>query len=337
MASRAVVALLPSSKPSTISTGWPSTPPAALISVGGRVGGVDQRLPDRGALAGLGQQQPDPQHAVVGARPATVVVVTAVARLVGRRRPVVVAGRADDAERHDDRRPPRVVTGGERALDHDRAAVDPLPFADALDRGLAARRADRRRARSAVGSSCRALSDATDELLVGPVRRRRRQGRHPAAQVGRRPRRRRRVRPPGAGPAQRRRRPARLRRQAGRDRGAGQGPLVPAVGRRPEARPRRALASTTSCRWPATTSTRRRRCSAPARWPATTSSAPGSSPRACRGGAATAAAGSTPCGRGSSSAGPRPATSPTCSSPTSRTATAGCATCTRCGGRPTPT
>ena len=45
-----------------------------------------------------------------------------------------------------------------------------------------------------------------------------------------------------------------------------------------------------------------------------------------------ARAGSTHCARRSSSAGPRRARSPSCSSPTSRRATAGCATCTRCGG-----
>ena len=114
---------------------------------------------------------------------------------------------------------------------------------------------------------------------------------------------------------------------------AGDDPVVPAVGRRAQARPRRALATTTSCRWPATTSTRRPRCSAPATWPATRSWPAGWPPRAWRGGVATVAAGSMPCGRGCWSGGPRPATSRSSSSRTSRTATAGSATCRRCGGR----
>ena len=109
--------------------------------------------------------------------------------------------------------------------------------------------------------------------------------------------------------------------------------MVPAVGRRPEARPRRALV-----RRPAVARRRRprhgdvaaqrplpgrRRGAGRAAWP----------PRAWPGGGATVGAGSTRCGRGCSSAGPRPATSRSCSSRTSRTATAGCATCRRCGGR----
>ena len=60
-------------------------------------------------------------------------------------------------------------------------------------------------------------------------------------------------------------------------------------------------------------------------------------PRGWPVGGATVAAGSTPCGPRCSSAGPRRATSPTCSSRTSRTGTAACATCRRCGGPPTPT
>ena len=66
----AVVALLPSSKPSTSSTGCPSTPPAALICSTAAPGRVDQRLADRRPLAGLRQQQADPQDAVVEPRPA---------------------------------------------------------------------------------------------------------------------------------------------------------------------------------------------------------------------------------------------------------------------------
>ena len=113
--------------------------------------------------------------------------------------------------------------------------------------------------------------------------------------------------------------------------------LVPAVGRRPQARSRRALV-----RRPAVAGRRRPRhgdvaAQHPLPGRRRGAGAPAGHRRAWRGGGATVAAGSTPCGPGCSSAGPRPATSPTCSSRTSRTATAGCATCRRCGGRPTPT
>ena len=98
-----------------------STPPAALICSTADAGGVDQRLADRRPLAGLGQQEPDPQDAVVGAR------------RLGRRRDgrrwassasscrrrctTQTAATADRTEA--DR---RGGAGGERALHHDRGA-----------------------------------------------------------------------------------------------------------------------------------------------------------------------------------------------------------------------
>ena len=169
MASRAVAALSPSSKPSTISTGCAEHAAGGVDRVGGGGDGVDQRLADRRPLARLRQQQPDAQHAVVDARRRRSswwrCVAEASSATWRRRRRTP----RDDGSASDDRGRPR-RTGGERALHHDRAAADPLPFTDGSTRRRPSPRRDaaHRRRRSLGGRElCRALSDATDELLVG--------------------------------------------------------------------------------------------------------------------------------------------------------------------------
>ncbi len=195
------------------------------------------------------------------------------------------------------------------------AGADPVAFTDAVRGHRPAGQADRRplaRRSRAVPCAVRRHRRAA----AWAVRRRRVADRQAAPPGGRHPRRGRRVRAPGAGTAERRRRHPRPRRPAGRHRRGRLGAVVPDVGRRPQARPCRALArraagaqlgrpghGDVAAQRPH--ARRRRR----ARRPAGDGGAGAVPP-------STGAGGSMRCARGSSSVERLPATSPTSSSPT---------------------
>ena len=321
--SRAVAALLPSSNSVDELDRLPEHAAGGVDRVGGDAGGVDQRLADRRPLPGLGSRSA--RSAARRRRPCGAVVVVdgrSTGSLVRRGRAAVVVHRVRRARATptaSEHEADRVARSHRRRCGHFTtigAAADPVPFTDGsdgrrdgrdeviADRSLGGRAA----VPGAVGrhrrGARRTVRTTPSSRIVGP-----------APPGGGRPRRRRRVRPPGARAAQRRRRrccvhdgkPRRPRRARHRA-------LVPAVGRRAQARPRRALA-----RRPAGARRRRprhghRAAQRPHPRRRRRARPPGWRPRAWRAGAATAAAGSTPCARRSSSAGPRPATSPTCSS-----------------------
>ena len=189
----------------------------------------------------LGQQHADPQHAVV-----EVLLGDGGRRRRGRtgrrgRGPVVGARRGHQRRGHEQHgtgnhfttirlasvpyparmaptRAAATIATARDALDRRRLARWPRPVPGAVGR-------DRRRDRRAV-ARCR-------RQHLGPSA--------AGRQGDGRPRRGRRLRPGRAGAAERRRRAPRPRRQGHRHRRGGQGAVVPAVGRRHQARSRRAL------------------------------------------------------------------------------------------------
>ena len=126
IASRAVLGLSPSSTLPIDLDLAPSTPPAALIASLAASAALISGCADRRAVAGLGQQHADPQHAVVDAARTAVVVVAAADAGWRRGRPVV------GARRRARRRAAATTTRSPSALPlhQDRGAAGALPCTD---------------------------------------------------------------------------------------------------------------------------------------------------------------------------------------------------------------
>ena len=316
----------------------------------GQLGGIGQRLADRRAVTGLRHEQPDAQgrrRPTVGASVVAVTtgggsVVASSSSPCRRSRAQRRARRpsATTVRRHGGSTAARASSQCRRpsADRRSRARRSAIPYPAAMAQTVeTAREAVAQRRRVGGRDLCRRLAEATDEVLadlfddaVASAAGSRRGGRG-GARGGRR------LRAGRAGPAERHRRRARRTTATGAASTSWRPPSGTRCGTPGCSSVTPCGRTTTSSTWPATTWTRRRRCSAPGASPATTSCRLGWPPRRWPGGDATVVDGSTPCGRGCSSGGSRPATWPSCSNPTSRSVTVGCATCTRCGGPPMPT